>query len=115
MQLLNLALANAITIQIGGHTWTFTTAFIIYLVVAALVGLLAEFIVGWRLPFGIIGAIIVALIGIWLMTQVIIIGGIGDIDVFGVHLFRTLIGAIILVVLWHTLMYRLWYRRHRRK
>ncbi|HEX3643727.1 MAG TPA: hypothetical protein VHV10_20750 [Ktedonobacteraceae bacterium] len=104
-----------VAIQIAGHAWTLDFIFIIYLIVAALVSLLAESVVGWKLPFGIIGAIIAALIGIWLMTQVIIITGIGDINVFGVSLFRTLVGAIVLVVLWHALMYRLWYRRHRRR
>ena len=54
---------------------------ILSLIIAALVGFAAEIIVGWRLPFGFIGAIIAALIGIWLMTQVIILTGIGDINV----------------------------------
>src|SRR5438034_11250121 len=94
-------------------TITITTGLIIYLVVAAIVGLVAEFIIGWRLPFGFIGAIIAALIGIWLMTQVIILTGIGDINVFGVPLIRALIGAIIFVALWHLLTYRTWYRRRR--
>src|SRR5436190_4241781 len=111
MLALYIVVANAITIRIGDHAWTFTTAFIIYLIVAAIVGLLAEFIVGWRLPFGIIGAIIAALIGIWLMTQVVIITGISDVDVYGVPIFRALIGAIILVMLWHMLTYRGWNRR----
>src|SRR5947209_18635104 len=113
MQSTSLVLADAITIQIGGHAWTFTTAFLIYLIVAAIVGLLAEFIVGWRLPFGFIGAIIAALIGVWLMTEVIIISGIGDINVAGIPIVRALIGAIILVALWHLLTYRSWYRRKR--
>ena len=113
MLLLNIVLADPITIRIGDYAWTFTSAFIIYLVVAAIVGLLAEFIVGWRLPFGIVGAIIAALIGIWLMTQVIIITGFNDIDVYGVPLIRALIGAIVLVMLWHFLTYRGWNSRRR--
>jgi len=113
MQLLCLVLADPITISIGNHAWTFTTSFIIYLIVAAIVGLLAEFIVGWRLPFGIVGAIMASLIGIWLMTRVIIITGFSDIDVYGVPIIRALIGAIILVLIWHLLTYRGWYRRRR--
>ncbi len=81
--------------------------------IAAIVGLVAEAIVGWRLPFGFVGAIIAALVGIWLMTQVIIITGIGDINVFGVPIIRALIGAIILVALWHLITYGLWHRRSR--
>src|SRR6266481_4265155 len=90
---------------------TITTSQIIYLVVAAIVGLVAETIVGWRLPFGFVGAIIAALVGVWLMTQVIVIAGIGDIVVYGVPILRALIGAIILVGIWHLLTFRAWRRR----
>jgi uncharacterized membrane protein YeaQ/YmgE (transglycosylase-associated protein family) len=106
-------LADGIAIHIGDNVWSFSLNFIIYLIIAAIVGLVAEFIVGWRLPFGFIGAMIAALIGIWLMTQVIVLTGFGDINVFGVPLIRALIGAIILVALWHLLTYRTWYRRRR--
>src|SRR5438034_6178488 len=106
-------MADGVVIKIGDHVWTFGLNFIVYLIVAAIVGLVAEAIVGWRLPFGFVGAIIAALVGIWLMTQVIILTGIGDINVFGVPLIRALIGAIIFVALWHLLTYRTWYRRRR--
>ena len=106
-------LADGISIHIGDNVWTISLNFIIYLIVAAIVGFLAEFIVGWRLPFGFIGAIIAALIGIWLMTQVIVISGLGDVSVYGVPILRALIGAVIFVALWHLLTYRTWYRRRR--
>lgn len=93
--------------------FTISVSFIIYLIVAAIVGLVAETIVGWRLPFGIIGAIIAALIGIWLMTHLIVINGIGDIYVAGVPLLRALIGAIILVAIWHLITFGAWRRRRR--
>ena len=109
----NTILADGITIRIGDHIWSFSLNFIIYLVIAALVGFAAEFIVGWRLPFGFIGAIIAALIGVWLMTQVIILTGVGDINAYGIPIIRALIGAIIFVALWHLLTYRTWYRRRR--
>src|SRR5438105_874590 len=110
---MSTVLADGIVIKIGDHVWTFGLNVIIYLIVAAIVGLVAEAIVGWRLPFGFVGAIIAALIGIWLMTQVIIITGIGDIYVYGVPIIRALIGAIIFVALWHLLTYRSWSRRRR--
>src|SRR5438477_12585195 len=113
MLTLSLILADGVTIKIGDNVWTFGLNFIVYLIVAAIVGFIAEALVGWRLPFGFIGAIIAALIGIWLMTQVIIITGIGDINVFGVPIIRALIGAIILVALWHLITYGLWHRRSR--
>jgi uncharacterized membrane protein YeaQ/YmgE (transglycosylase-associated protein family) len=106
-------LAAGITIHAGNYVWAFGLNIIVYLIVAAVVGLVAEAIVGWRLPFGFIGAIIVALIGIWLMTNVIIIDGLGDLNVEGVPLLRALIGAIILVALWHALTYPSWRRRRR--
>jgi uncharacterized membrane protein YeaQ/YmgE (transglycosylase-associated protein family) len=111
---MSTVLADGVTIKIGNNVWTFGLNFIIYLIVAAIVGLVAEGIVGWRLPFGFIGAIIAAIIGIWLMTQVIIISGIGDINVFGVPIIRALIGALIFVALWHLITYSLWHRRGRR-
>ena len=106
-------LADGISIHIGDNVWNISLNFIIYLIIAAIVGFLAEFIVGWRLPFGFIGAIIAALIGIWLMTQVIIISGLGDMNVYGVPIIRALIGAIIFVAIWHLITYRSWSRRRR--
>ncbi|HXZ04929.1 MAG TPA: hypothetical protein VEH81_08850 [Ktedonobacteraceae bacterium] len=47
------------------------------------------------------------------MTQVIVISGLGDINVFGVPIIRALIVAIILVALWHLITYRTCYRRRR--
>lgn len=108
-----LVLADGVTIKIGSNVWSFGLNFILYLIIAAIVGLIAEYIVGWRLPLGIIGAIVAALVGIWLMTQVIIISGIGDIFLFGVPLIRALLGAIILVAIWHLLTYGLTRRRYR--
>ena len=106
-------LADGISIRIGNNVWSFSLNFIIYLIIAAIVGFIAEFIVGWRLPFGFIGAIIAALLGIWLMTQVIIVSGFGDINVYGVPIIKALIGAIIFVAIWHLLTYRSLYRRRR--
>src|SRR5947207_15248266 len=111
---MSTVMADGVTIKIGDHVWAFGLKVIIYLSVAAIVGLVAEAIVGWRLPFGFVGAIIAALIGIWLMTQVIIITGIGDIYVYGVPIIRALIGAIILVALWHLITYGLSRGRRRR-
>ncbi len=108
-----LILADGVTIKIGSNVWSFGLNFILYLIIAAIVGLIAEYIVGWRLPLGIIGAIIAALVGIWLMTQVIVITGVGDIVLFGVPIIRALIGAIVLVGIWHLLTYGLTRRRYR--
>jgi uncharacterized membrane protein YeaQ/YmgE (transglycosylase-associated protein family) len=113
MHTLSLMLADGVTIQLGNNIWTFSANFLIYLLVAAIVGLVAESLVGWKLPFGFIGAIIAALIGVWLLTQVIIISGVGDINVYGVPIVRALIGAIIFVAIWHLLTFSLWRGRSR--
>src|SRR6266700_8321359 len=111
---LSTVIGDGVTIKVGSNVWTIGLGFIIYLIVAAIVGLIAEAIVGWRVPFGFVGAIIAAIIGIWLMTQVIIITGVGDIYIQGVPLIRALIGAIIFVALWHMITHGLSRRRRRR-
>jgi uncharacterized membrane protein YeaQ/YmgE (transglycosylase-associated protein family) len=85
---------------------------VMYLLVAAFVGFVAEFMVGWRLPFGIIGAIIAALVGMWIVTNVVILVIPGDPVFFGVPLFKALIGATLFAALWYLLTYRIWHRRH---
>jgi len=106
---------NDISITIGTWHTVITLGLIVYLIVAAIVGLIAEFIVGWRLPFGIIGALIAALVGIWIVNNLIIIRISGDPVIQGVPIIRTLIGAVIFVAIWHLLTYRAWYRRRRRR
>ena len=106
MLALQLTLADGVTIKLGDNVWSFGLNFIIYLIVAAVVGLVAEALVGRRLPFGFVGAIIAALVGAWLLTKVIIINGIGawfDTNVYGVPIFKALVGAIILVAIWQLL------------
>jgi len=112
---LSTVIGDGVTIKIGNDAWTIGLGFIIYLIIAAIVGFVAEAIVGWRVPFGFVGAIIAAIIGIWLMTQVIIISGIGDIYIQGVPIIRALIGAMIFVALWHLITYGLWRGRRRRR
>lgn len=96
-----------------GHSFVITTSTLIYLAIAALVGLVAEFIVGWRLPFGFVGAIIAALVGIWLLTSVVQVSIPGDFTIAGqpIPLIKALLGAIIVVALWHLLTYPAWSRR----
>ena len=113
-----LVLADGITLQVGQHVWVFGLNFILYILVAAIIGAIAEAIVGSHVPFGIIGAIIAGVVGIWLMTQVLIISGIsvnGQEDIMlwgGVPLIRALIGAIIFVAIWHLITFG--FRRVRR-
>src|SRR3954449_3859533 len=57
MAFLSLPLADTgITIKLGENVWSFSLGWnlLVYLLVAAIVGLIAEGIVGWRAPLGII-------------------------------------------------------------
>lgn len=115
MYALHTVLADTILLtgNAFGYHFVITLSQLIYWIIAALVGLAAEFIVGWRLPLGIIGAFIAALIGIWLLTSVIQLNIPGDPVLYGVPLLKTLIGAILFVALWHLITYRSWSRRSR--
>ena len=96
-------------------SFTITVSQIIYVAIAALIGIIAEFIVGWRLPFGIIGAIIAALVGIWLLTNVVQVNIPGDFTIAGqpIPIIRALLGAMIVVGLWHLVTYSAWSGRDR--
>src|SRR5258706_16116347 len=100
-----------ITINLGNVHLALYLSQVMYFVIAALVGFIAEFIVGWRLPFGIIGAIIAALIGLWIVNNLVILIIPGDPILFGVPLFKALIGATLFAALWYLLTYRLWHHR----
>ena len=110
MSVLSALLADAIAVKWGDQLWTFGPNSMVYLVVAVVVGFVAESILDWRLPLGMIGAILSALVGAWIFTRVLIITGIADLIVFEVPLLRALLGAILLVALWYLLTYRLWRR-----
>lgn len=104
MAVFSMILADGVTIKVGDHVWSFGLNLIVYLIAAAIIGLVVEAILGWRAPLGFIGAIVAALVGIWLMTQVIVIAGLGDYYIPTtppIPVVRALIGAFILVALWH--------------
>ena len=100
-----------ITINVGNLHLALYQSQLMYLLIAAIVGFVAEFMVGWRLPFGIIGAIIAALVGIWIVTNVVILIIPGDPVLFGMPLFKALIGATLFAALWYLLTYRVWHHR----
>jgi uncharacterized membrane protein YeaQ/YmgE (transglycosylase-associated protein family) len=89
-----------ITINLGNVHLALYLSQLMYLLVAALVGFVAEFIVGWRLPFGIIGAIIAALVGIWIVSNVVILIIPGDPVFFGIPLFKAVVSWPTPVASW---------------
>src|SRR5262252_4410655 len=96
-----LAEVPLVTISVGNLHLALYQSQLMYLLVAAIIGFVAEFIVGWRLPFGIVGAIIAALVGIWIVNNVVTLIIPGDPVLFGIPLFKALIGATIFAALWY--------------
>src|SRR5438034_4679505 len=90
-----------ITINVGNLHLAIYLSQVMYLLVAAFVGFVAEFIVGWRLPFGIFGAIIIALVGMWIVNNVVVLIIPGDPVLFGIPLFKALIGGTLFAALWY--------------
>jgi len=100
----------------NAFNWHFTLTLtqLIYWVIAAVIGIVAEAIVGWRAPLGVLGAFLAALAGIWLMTSVVMLTIPGEFYFYNVPIFKALIGAIVVVALWHLVTYRAWRpSRHR--
>ncbi len=104
-----------LTGNIFGYNVVITLSQVLYLAIAAVVGIIAESIVGWRLPFGIVGAIAASLLGIWLLTNVVSVSIPGDITIANqpIPIFKALLGAIVVVAIWHFLTYPSWRHRHR--
>jgi uncharacterized membrane protein YeaQ/YmgE (transglycosylase-associated protein family) len=73
------------------------TGLIVYLLIAALVGLIAERLVGTGL-FGLIGNVLVGLAGIWIMLNLFHWSFPGDLVVGGVPIITAIIGAILVDV-----------------
>lgn len=84
--------------------WSITISVIIVLTIAIIISVIAAILVKDRTRLGVIGAIIAALIGIGIATQIIIVQGIGDLYFFGLPLIRSLIGAIIVVAIWRIII-----------
>jgi uncharacterized membrane protein YeaQ/YmgE (transglycosylase-associated protein family) len=87
---------------------------ILYLLVALLAGLLAERMVSTALPGGIFGTILAALLGMWLMLGVLHFAVPGDLNIAGVPILTTILGAVLVLVIWVLLVRVLASSRSRR-
>jgi len=74
------------------------TELIVYVIIAAIVSIIAERIVGSG-PWGLLGNIIVGLIGIWLMLNVLHFVLPGDPVVAGVPIITAILGAMIIDII----------------
>lgn len=91
-------------VRIADTTVTFTLPplreLLILLLIGLLVGLLAETIVGTRVPLGFVGAVILGMLGAWIAGHVLHFSISPEYTINGVPLFRSLIGAVILALVW---------------
>jgi len=82
------------------------SALIIWLLIAALIGFLGELLARRRAPFGIVGAIILGFIAIFLVVGVLGIHFAGDPRLNGVPLFTSILVAAIVVAIWSAFAHR---------
>jgi uncharacterized membrane protein YeaQ/YmgE (transglycosylase-associated protein family) len=85
---------------------------IVYLLVALLAGLIAERLVGAALPGGYLGAVLAALLGIFLMVNVLHFSVPGDPNLAGVPIITAILGGALVLVLWVLLARALPRRAH---
>jgi uncharacterized membrane protein YeaQ/YmgE (transglycosylase-associated protein family) len=113
---MNVSFADLILINLQVESFHFSLGLsqLLFWGIALIVGILARLIFGHRFPFGIIGTIIVALIGIWFVTDIILIDVSQDIVFYGSPLLKALVGAVVAELLWYLIahhIYRVWSRR----
>ncbi len=82
------------------------TQLIIWIIIAAIIGLVGEFIAGRRAPAGIIGAIMIGLLSIFLIVGFFHFHIVGEPSLERVPLISTIIAAAILVAIWSSIAYR---------
>jgi len=73
---------------------------LILLLVGLIVGMVAEAIVGVRAPLGFVGAVILGMLGAWIAGHVLHFSISPEYTINGVPLLRSLIGAVLLSLLW---------------
>jgi len=82
------------------------TELIVWIIIAAIVGFLGEFIAGRRAPAGILGAIMVGLFAIFLIVGFFHFHIVGEPTVDDVPVISTIIAAVMLVVVWSSISRR---------
>lgn len=75
--------------------------FLLLILIAAIVGFIADALVPGTVPFGWLFAIIVGLIGAWIGTA--LFGAIGP-AIGGIYIFPAIVGAVIFVILLELLL-----------
>ena len=91
------------------------TTLLVWIIIAAIVGFIGEFITGRRVPEGIIGAIILGLVAIFLVNYVFHVSINGEPRFAGVPIITSIIAAALLVFLWSAFAYRRVYHPYRER
>ena len=94
--------------------FSFTLSHLIYMCIAVIIGIAAETIIGWRLPYGVLGAVLCAILGV--VIVVVLPFDIGqDMVILGqpIAVIKAFVGGSLLVTLWHLMTYNNWRHRHR--
>jgi uncharacterized membrane protein YeaQ/YmgE (transglycosylase-associated protein family) len=91
-------------------TITFTDL-LIWIIISLVVGLCGELIAGRRVPAGILGAVVLGFLGIFLIVGVFHFSIDGEPHLAGVPLVSSIIAAVILVIIWSAFTYHRVYRR----
>lgn len=84
---------------------------IVFLVIAGLAAWIAGALLGFRYPFGFVGAFVAAIIGEWLMINVFHILLAPEVSYAGIPIITALVGALVLAFLVALAMGGNWRRR----
>jgi uncharacterized membrane protein YeaQ/YmgE (transglycosylase-associated protein family) len=82
------------------------TELLIWLIIAAIVGFIGEALAGRRGPGGLVGAILIGFLAIFLVVGVFHFSISGEPFLDGVPLISSILAAILLVLLWSFIAYR---------
>ncbi len=85
--------------------------FIIWLIIAAIIGFLGELIAGRRAPAGILGSIMVGLFAIFLIVGFFHFSIKGEPTLEGVPIISTIIASAMIVAFWSSVSYRFYRTR----
>jgi uncharacterized membrane protein YeaQ/YmgE (transglycosylase-associated protein family) len=78
---------------------------LIWLIIAAIVGIIGELLARRRTPFGIVGAIILGFIAIFLVVGVLHWHIIGETYLNGVPLITSILAAAVIIAIWSAFAY----------
>ncbi|GHO87716.1 hypothetical protein [Dictyobacter formicarum] len=115
---MNLIFADFVifTFALSGMHFFLSAGQLLCWALALVIGILARLVFGRRVPFGIFSTFVIALMGIWFATDVVLINIPKDILIYDVPVLKASGTAILFELLWYLVSYRSyrnWTRRRR--